>query len=629
MASLQSLAKENLSYERGITGTNLLEKSKSDSRINNKVSLEAGNKANSPLVPIGDEEILTEAIKRSISNQNIILPGKKSPKKQTKKSKSYSKLTEGEPLNCSPTGQLLVNVGSKGSTTDMKLLKRLKKSPMSRLKHSRKPKEEILVVEVQEGVGSTGRCSAEIQEFSISTTGENEGDENGDDEDEEDTSLESDLLAVTSLQEYSILEQCIKQYEMFFQVFFSRQIFTLLEVKQALSEHAYSDETESIMDEYSAASLYHVKDYVVVGNQKENQLRMIQIDEIFETLLVVQPRPQIELDRLLEETILTDSGEKIKIVSNTNQHGAEGAQNPGPKLVNKLTNLKLYESLRTALKLAASLLVDLSTFPNYNQHPFLEPLMPESKRLAEKIDCLGIIPYWLKMLIIGSCYLRNDKEVRINCISMLFELVSLLQAQYEPHALANPGVTYVVMLPLMRIDHIRALEKGTRVFQLLTSILWDYLADDSMDRFLVTSLLYQLHASLEHLGLVESVISHRLSNSHLKWKFDCESSNREDDESDGDGGIDPFAEDERMRGRLYRYSSDQMDSVKILCPVPLPNMFTCIDYLDESQKVAFRKFELLWHLGRDRMTVGFDRITFQVSTFEFNWEISGCDSVLY
>lgn len=605
VASLQSLAKENLSCRQDLTTTlgNCLEKSKSDSRLNNKLGeMRAGDRDSATLSMVDDEEGTgtDDPIKRSVS-QNVIASGKKSPKKSTKKSKSYSKLGEVDPdVNCSPTGHL--SVAAK-SGSEMKLIRRLKKSPMARLKNSsKKHKEEVLVVEVtEEGTG----CSAELQEISVSTaTAEDAADADGYEEDEEDTSLESDLLPVTSLQEYSILEQCIKQYEMFYQVFFARQIFNLLNGVRSSEEGSdggvEDDEGESVLDEYSAASLYQLRDHVVVDNQRENQQRMYQIDRIFETMLVVQPQPQRDLSRLLEETIRVN-GEVLRIVEGGS---TVTDRKTDPKLVKRLMELKLYETLRNALKLASNLLVELSTFPNYNQQTDTDE--------DHSAGGMETLPHWLRMLTIGSCYLHSDKEIQINCISTLFELVSLLQAQYEPHTAANPGVTYVVMLPLMRINHVRTMEKDTRVFQLLTSVLWDFLADESVDRFQVTSLLYQLHASLERSGTVETVISHRLTNTHTNWQFECDSNGDEDEDEEDDSEAEQQKGGESTGSRLERYSSARMDRVKILCPVPVPSMMTCNDYLDESETAAFRKFELLWHLGRDRMTKGFDKILLQV-----------------
>lgn len=629
MASLQSLAKENLSCRQDLTTTlgNCLEKSKSDSRLNQNHNNRA-SVGDSALSMVADQDSImddqdADAIKRSVS-QNVIASGKKSPKKSTKKSKSYSKLGEVDPdLNsCSPTGHLMVQGKAASSgVTEMKLMKRLKKSPMARLKNSgkKRDKEEILVVEVTTEEGASDRCS--LQEISVSSVQTNEGGElDGYEDDEEDTSLESDILPVTSLQEYSILEQCIKQYETFYQVFVSRQLFTLLEGSRSSEEggsgggDANDAEGESIMDEYLPGSLYQLKDHVVVDSQQENQQRIQQIDKIFETLLVERPQPHRELNRLLEESILIN-GERLRIIESGDLREMEDEEGKkDPKLIKKLMDLKLYETLRNALKLASNLLVELSTFPNYNQG-----VDDDHPGWSHALDAL---PVWLRVLAIGSCYLRNDKEIQINCISTLFELVSLLQAQYEPHTLAtNPGVTYVVMLPVLRVKHIHVMEKETRVFQLLTSILWDYLADDSVDRFQVTSLLYQLHASLERNGTVESVIGHRLTNTHNHWQFDCERSNEDDEEEeDGCGDSDWEGHEKRriynrrqVRGRLDRYSGKRMERVKILCPVPVPSLLTCNDYLDESETAAFRKFELLWHLGRDRMTKGFDKIQLQVS----------------
>lgn len=579
---------------------------------------------------VDDSECLSndadDAIKRSVSQNVIEASGKKSPKKATKKSKSYSKLGDVEDAvhACSPTGQLSVVPGKSSSGGEMKLMKRLKKSPMARLKNHRKShKEEVLVVEVtpQEDLSQS-----DLHEISVSheMCPHEDGYEDGD---EEDTSLESDILPVTSLQEYSILEQCIKQYETFYQVFVSRQLFNHIQGTRTSQEGDSSGQDaidgESVLDEYAPGSLYLLRDHIVVDSPRENQHRMQQIDKLFETLLLVKrPQSQKELTRLLEESMeskLDDTGDlSLRIVESGESEVRSSSQSEvksDPKMIRRLMELKLYDSLRSALKLASNLLVELSTFPNYNQQVMG---LEEEASIVSSSYAVDSVPHWLRVLAIVSCYLRNDKEIQINCISTLFELVSLIQAQYEPHS-NLPGVTYVVMLPLLRVTHIRAMEKETRVFQLLTSVLWDYLADDSVDRFQVTSLLYQLHASLERSGTVETVIGHRLTNTHVHWQFDCERPEEEEDEDLDDD--DSEEEDERRSwrqrrgntGRLDRYSGRRMESVKILCPVPVPSVLTCNDYLDESETAAFRKFELLWHLGRDRMTRGFDKILMQVS----------------
>lgn len=75
-------------------------------------------------------------------------------------------------------------------------------------------------------------------------------------------------------------------------------------------------------------------------------------------------------------------------------------------------------------------------------------------------------------------------------------------------------MTFVVMLPLLKFGHVNYMEQRTRVFQLISSILWDYLGSSGIDPSQIAALLHQLHSCLDS-GLVESVIGNRMHAQHL------------------------------------------------------------------------------------------------------------------
>lgn len=79
-------------------------------------------------------------------------------------------------------------------------------------------------------------------------------------------------------------------------------------------------------------------------------------------------------------------------------------------------------------------------------------------------------PVWLKVLALIACYCKSDRELQLATISTLFELISLLKSQLE-HS-SNPGVTYVVMIPLLKFGHINYLEYKTRIVQVSVAVFF-------------------------------------------------------------------------------------------------------------------------------------------------------------
>lgn len=321
-----------------------LEKSKSDSKLN-QTSLE--------------EEA---ALKKSSSGFNM---AKRSPKK-TKKSKSYSKLSElDKEVVCTDTGQLQAN---SSSTPNLD-----KTSPVK------------TASEADNGVAST------------------------DDQNK----------SPMSLPEYSILEKCIKQYEIFYQVYISGKIFTgdisAREQKCGITVRVFN--TQESIDK----SRFTNEEVV----DEDNPNRTEVINAAFSTLELNVPCRISKLRDLLNSCIkegttgsdiaLADQkpvrkrhvrgksvSEKIKIF-NALDHQT---------IISQLLNTKMSESLKEAVKLASNLLVDMSLFPNYNQD------------LVYDLSGVEVEPpVWLKVLTIIACYCSCDKDTQLSVISTLFEVI--------------------------------------------------------------------------------------------------------------------------------------------------------------------------------------------------------------
>lgn len=130
------------------------------------------------------------------------------------------------------------------------------------------------------------------------------------------------------------------------------------------------------------------------------------------------------------------------------------------------------------------------------------------------------------------------------------------------------------------------MEQRTRVFQLVTSILWDYLGTPGIDPSQISALLHQLHSCLES-GLVESVIGNRMHAQHL---------------------LQAQAQTGLGAGNALRsYQLERVADAQLLCPT------ACLERLRESQARSYKKFELLWHLGREKqMSRGFEKTLLKV-----------------
>ncbi|KAH8402027.1 hypothetical protein KR009_009307 [Drosophila setifemur] len=528
----------NTTSEGGkVEGSGSLEKSKSDSRLNQF----AENSLHGP--DPHDEEL----IRRSASNQSV---GRHSPSK--KKAKSISRLSElDKDISASDTGPQ--SSSDLDTPRSIKKLKAKAKVPFIRSPKKHRPKDIVLVqsnaVEVADGPPNEEEPKSappdQSPEFQL---------------DEE--------SRATQQRGFSILEKCIRQYEIFFEVYLARK---LLQIESEPKECPVRVQLQRTTSTSHTSNLFMVEQVL----EYECPARESQIERLFNLLRVdIVPRSK-QLQRLLNRSLpLPVSASELSSDSEAQEDKQQSLliDDQTQRSVQQLAELQLSLAMRGAIKLAATLLVEMSTFPNCNKHIVLDKNEPE-------------LPNWLKVLCLVACFAQSDKELQVSAITTLFDLISLLRSQIE-HT-TSPGVTFVVMLPLLKFGHVSYMEQRTRVFQLVSSILWDYLGANGTDPAQIAALLHQLHSCLES-GLVETVIGNRMQAQHLLQ-------------------IQPQSQAAAGRSALRSFQMERLADAQLLCPTE------STERLRESQARSFKKFELLWHLGRDKQTTrGFEKTLLKV-----------------
>uniref|UniRef100_T1PNP3 Uncharacterized protein n=1 Tax=Musca domestica TaxID=7370 RepID=T1PNP3_MUSDO len=591
-----------------LMGANALEKSKSDSKLDQF----ANQDGHSHTMSLNHDE---DNIRRCNSNQHM---ERKSPTKK-KKAKSFSKLSELDKEICPDTGEI---IDPRQSSSDLdtpisiKKIKAKGKQAQNRLRMSPKKSRPHELVLTENKAVATGSDVHSNNGSRIDTpvSGDYQEDEpksapleqiskqqaegfifnyqevnRAGEEDVQDTS--NNYMATAT-----ILEKCIKQYEVFFEVYLCHKVLNI--PQQAPVDdtkcpiRVQVEKQETINDVAKIPNVENIFKHEHVYEDL-NPCRLLDIDNLFETLKIHIVNRSKQLHSLLNRSLVDGQSEN----TDGSEDGEEGAiyelDDVTKQRLQSLLELQLVPSLRQAIKLSVNLLVEMSTFPNCNKNITLEK--------AEKE-----LPSWLKVLCIIACYSQNDKELQLSAITTLFDLISLLKSQIE-HT-TSPGVTYVVMLPLLKFGHVHYIERRTRVFQLLTSNLWDYLGEMDVDNTQVCALLYQLHNCLES-GLVERIIDNRMYAKTMQQHFTAAY-----DTVEGNMGVLRKTAAKNLRSAWNSYNFDRATDIHMMCVTPtLMVNRAAIEQLTESESISFKKYELLWHLGRDKQqTRGFEKIQFKV-----------------
>lgn len=416
--------------------------------------------------------------------------------------------------------------------------------------HTEKSDENKDLGDTKTGTNDTTECES-ISNTSIMNSLEN--------------NYENDV-SKTQLQKYTILEKCSRQYEIFFQVYLSKCVLKLV------SDTKIKEITKITEDELNSPDYY--LDDNLIENISNDKLQ--KIDELFLTLKLNKIARELKLQNLLNQTI--DVDDDMDIEHNKNK----AKTNENLKILNKMLASKLDRSTKRAIKYITQLLVTFSTIPNYDQTSY--PIENEEEKE---------LPYWLKVLSLVAAFSKGDKELQTICISTLFELIEIVKFQKEKKP--SRDVQHLVMLPLLKYSHVTYMENQTRIFQVLVSTLWDHLdivSDSEMSQ--ISLLLYRIHGCLDS-GIVEKIISERIGNAHLFWSFS------EINDSDLEENND----------RLSKYKLERLSNLKIMLNLPDMSTTNCNSQLTERQYIGFKKFELLWHLGREQKE-SFDRIALKM-----------------
>lgn len=282
-------------------------------------------------------------------------------------------------------------------------------------------------------------------------------------------------------KQQSVLEQCLRQYEKFYVKF--------------------------------------------VGGQRVINGR--KISELFQELLVVLPCETAEiraakLESLLYRCLKTSDKEASAAVDDSLQLSfrCTSVKSKGYEswVHLKSVNVCQSEQWEEPMKVASSLLVELSTFPTYC-------LPGGSSLIADEPMELTSFPEWLQVLVVCACWLSNVPSLQLVAISTLLDLISLLRSQCESTEVAeseHQGVVPVVMVPLLKPWHVQYLEHHTNVVPVLAHSLWYHLGQlGSEHKVSCVELLHQLHNVLPSNDAVENVIGESLTDENTERRVDA------------------------------------------------------------------------------------------------------------
>ncbi|XP_011859860.1 PREDICTED: protein dopey-1 homolog isoform X1 [Vollenhovia emeryi] len=172
-----------------------------------------------------------------------------------------------------------------------------------------------------------------------------------------------------------------------------------------------------------------------------------------------------------------------------------------------------------AMKIASSLFVELSTFPKYFS-PGNDVLVEEEPKFEH------VLPDWLKVLIVCSCWLQKQPALQLTSIATLLDLVALLKAHndVETHPKSGEGMTTVIIVPLLKQWHLSYLMQYTNVFQVLAHSLWHHLGELPAHKFRMrcVELLHELHHALyDSCDAVEDLVGSALTSENPEKRIEA------------------------------------------------------------------------------------------------------------
>ncbi|XP_049292630.1 protein dopey-1 homolog isoform X1 [Anopheles funestus] len=365
---------------------------------------------------------------------------------------------------------------------------------------------------------------------------------------------------VAQLPDCPILDRCIRQYVSFFELYICRRL--LSHVDSSCGEHVSLQENVILNVNDPAASTISSSDQdLIVINTL-----MCELNEVFETLLTNAQSSRVKLSAMLAQSVerrSDASAAKVPVREMNRKQDYEIAQLVrGNEKLFRVSHTPVCESLRNALKLACNVLTEMSSFPSYRNE-------------GGNTEHLDDVPGWLKALTVLAIFV-SDLDTQLSAAQTLIDMIGLLRTNGKKSSKeASNGKTIVLMMPLLKLSHVNCLERRTKVFQVLTTMLWDYLEASRPEARIISQLLYRIHNCLDS-RFTEHVIIDRLLVPQTLF---------DDDET---------AED-HYRGVMER-TVRRRDPSALHALWQIPVLAKTELKIDSE---GFRKFQLLWKLGRD------------------------------
>ena len=258
-----------------------------------------------------------------------------------------------------------------------------------------------------------------------------------------DTSNESESdvekkVNILDKQGCPILEKCIKQYVIFFETYVYKKLLQR-KPKSIVNITLESDDKDDV-----------ASDEIIY---LENSERIYDIDQFFSRLKLKIVTNIKKLKSVLNKTLSScdnSKHESFQII----QVQEKSDDDQESDVVKDLLHLKINESLRETIKLACSVMVEISSFPNYDHNVHLDEVSSE-------------LPNWLKVLSIICTYVKGDHDLQLVAIQTMIDMISLLKTNMEIPKDTNENVTHVLMMPLLKLSHVNYIERKTKVFQVI------------------------------------------------------------------------------------------------------------------------------------------------------------------
>uniref|UniRef100_A0AAG5DBM9 Dopey N-terminal domain-containing protein n=1 Tax=Anopheles atroparvus TaxID=41427 RepID=A0AAG5DBM9_ANOAO len=370
-------------------------------------------------------------------------------------------------------------------------------------------------------------------------------------------------FTIAELPDCPILDRCIRQYVAFFELYVCRKL--LFQSDGSSMEQVSLQENLSIdgTNDSTNAGPSNDQDLVVINTLAS------ELEEIFETLSINHQSSRAKLTAMLARSVERRSVPPSSDSRGTRKDPSGGKQEfeimqlvRNNEILARVTRTPICESLRNALKLACNVLTEMSSFPSYRNE----------SGATERIDD---VPGWLKALALLAIFV-SDLDTQLSAAQTLIDMIGLLRTNGKKSTKeTGSGKTIVLMMPLLKLSHVNYLERRTKVFQVLTTMLWNYLEASRVEARNISQLLYRIHNCLDS-RFTENVIIDRLLVPQTLY-------------------VDNDSAEEHYRSVVDR-TIRRKDSSALHALWQIPVLAKTELKIDSD---GLRKFQLLWKLGRE------------------------------